>query len=473
MPKGVDCVGIRTVRNARLSLFQSAVDDLILRTHPQERTSEQRPTLDHPMVLAAATLVERLDAGAALENIAPPPELAADAGDTAWQCTKLAAALWLAMWEGRQEDAARLEDELKFGPCDPGWLEVIEEYLEHFGPGTHHQVPYVTYKQMGDFVLDVLPPQATVALIADWGTGTGEAKALLQQVAAQDPDVVVHLGDIYYSGTAHETTSNFLSECNQLLERDNGRPAVYTLSGNHDMYSGGDGYYGLIRILNPSPSFDPAWAQPASFFSLRTTDSSWQLLAMDTGLNDRDPFTLASDITFLEPREAAWHLDKISGFAQQHGKTILLSHHQLFSPFSYIGGDTPKPAGQEAYNPKLLATFEGEIAAGNVAAWFWGHEHNLGIYQPYGSLERGRCIGHAAIPVYETEEPYQVDARIPNPPLLVDGPDGRPLELPLNQDGVYGHGYVILRLDGANGSAEAAYYDSGNGSDPVYTEVID
>ena len=43
-----------------------------------------------------------------------------------------------------------------------------------------------------------------MALIADWGTGTAEAKALLERVAAHRPDVLIHLGDVYYSGTESE-----------------------------------------------------------------------------------------------------------------------------------------------------------------------------------------------------------------------------------------------------------------------------
>jgi hypothetical protein len=466
-------MSIRTVRSAKLSLFQSLVDDFLLGTHPHERTATRRPSLAHPMVAAAAAVAERLHHGQPVDGAPPPPGIGkSDDAQTAWECAKIAAALLIAHLEGREGDAVRLEDELKFGTCDPSWLDVIAEYVEHFGPLSHHRIPYVTYGHMDDFVLDVLAPDATVALIADWGTGTEEAIELLTDVALQRPDVVVHLGDIYYSGTARETHANFLAICDEVLGRPGSRIPLYTLSGNHDMYSGGQGYYSLLPLLNPSPPFDPEVAQPASFFCLRTRDSTWQLLAMDTGLHDHDPFTVTSDMTFLEDREALWHLDKIERFAAAGGKTILLSHHQLFSAFGYIGAPDTKPAGSEAYNTKLLKTFGAQMDAGRVAAWFWGHEHNMAIYQPYGSLERGRCIGHAAIPVYETNAPYARNQRIPQPPELVEGPEGRPLELSLDKEGVYGHGYAILRLDGAARTAEASYYVLSEGKDPVFTETI-
>ncbi len=52
------------------------------------------------------------------------------------------------------------------------------------------------------------------------------------------------------------------------------------------------------------------------------------------------------------------------------------------------------------------------------------------------------------------------------------GSGGQPLELALNQDGVYGHGYAVLRLDDANHTAEAAYYVTTQ-NEPIYTETID
>ncbi|HEX2195413.1 MAG TPA: hypothetical protein VHJ76_00685 [Actinomycetota bacterium] len=226
------------------------------------------------------------------------------------------------------------------------------------------------------------------------------------------------------------------------------------------MYSGGEGYYEILPLLNRAPGA----AQPASFFGLRTPSGSWQLLAMDTGLHDHDPFTVETDVTYLEPAEAQWHLDKIRGLSG--GRTILLSHHQLFSAFDYIGEKTPKPVGLEAYNTKLLATFEDVL--GDVSAWFWGHEHNLCVYEPYGNLARGRCVGHGAIPVFESSTPYRVSSRIPNPPALVTV-GGGPLELTANAQGIYGHGYVVLELGADTGTA--TYYLQGS-TEPVYSESL-
>lgn len=468
---------IRTVRHPLLSRFQSLVDDLILGRHPADTgplayRGQARPTLEHTLVHAATEYVERKLGGREVSH--EPPRAVGDREgySAAWTCVRLAGELFLAALEGDGSRKEQLEGELQDSLCDPGWSEAIIDYLEYFGPGGKAgQVPYVTWQSLDDFVLETLPANARVALVADWGTGTRAAEELLVRVAEKDPHVLLHLGDIYYSGTVRETHHNFLQIIDRVFDRARRPMPVYTLTGNHDMYSGGVGYYQLLPRLNPSPPYAPHQGQPASFFSLRSPGGAWQLLAMDTGLHDRDPFTVSTGVTYLEPREAQWHLDKIERFAGQGGKTILLSHHQLFSAFSAIGEVAEKPSGLEAFNPKLLETFRAVLERGLVNAWFWGHEHSLGVYRPYGPLERGRCIGHGAIPVLATQAAYQVLDALPDPPRLVDV-DGKPLELDRDADGVYAHGYVILDLDDASRRAEASYHVTPDDR-VVYRETLD
>lgn len=68
-------------------------------------------------------------------------------------------------------------------------------------------------------------------------------------------------GQSYYSGTLPETADNFLNLITAAgLINSAGKTTIpiYTLAGNHDMYSGGSGYYNLLTQLG----------QPASFFCL-------------------------------------------------------------------------------------------------------------------------------------------------------------------------------------------------------------
>jgi hypothetical protein len=168
-------------------------------------------------------------------------------------------------------------------------------------------------------------------------------------------------------------------------------------------------------------------------------------------------------ITFVEPAEQDWHRRRVEEFP---GKTILLSHHQLFSAFSQIG-KLSVDGKLLAYNPKLLTTYEMLGGARKrIAAWFWGHEHNLCIYAPYLGLSKGRCIGHSAIPVFAADNPYNPLPQIDNPPNILPG------TMLTTVGQYYAHGFAILSFS-ANGLATADYYEDLNGRlRKLYSEQI-
>jgi predicted phosphodiesterase len=282
--------------------------------------------------------------------------------------------------------AKRLQDQLKFSSCDPGWGKTVDAFLHYYLLNKGH----IPYRHGGDYELEDLPAKAKVALLGDWGTGTEPANELLRQVAEAKPTVVFHLGDIYYSGTPQEC-QRFHANVTGILPAGT---RVYTLAGNHDMYSGGAGYYWLVDQLK----------QQASYFCVG--NAHWQFLAMDTGNDDFDPFRVESHAPALAPEEAEWHLAKI----RQAGgrKTVLLSHHPLFSAF--------EPVAHAAVNEHLRNTFQGVLP--DVSAWFWGHEHRLAIYDEYLGLKRGRCVGCSAIPVF-TEDTF-FNPKFGDVPLLKD-----------------------------------------------------
>jgi hypothetical protein len=351
---------------------------------------------------------------------------------------------------------AKLNDEAIAGVCDPAWLTTIEEYLKYFGPnGSRKEVPYIRPSSVGTKVIEI-KPDAKVAIVGDWGTGAQPAIQLLKQINDEKPDVLIHLGDIYYSGTPIECQKNFAEPVERLLRTTGRDPKVFTLSGNHDMYCGGVGYYGLIQKLNPAP-----FTQLASFFCLRTTDERWQFLAMDTGLHDRSPSSVESVVTFLEPDELEWHRERIKEFP---GKTILMSHHQLFSAYSGIGSAV---AGKRSpLNARLYDAFKTLAVSGRIAAWFWGHEHTLSIYEPFAGLERGRCVGHGAVPTSIVDKIYE--------PLqdLTETPAIKAKTELANVGGIYAHGYAILNLE--QDSCKAAYYQNAGGKPTrIFEEQID
>jgi hypothetical protein len=438
----------QTFRDHTLSLFQSAIDSVARANAPP---GAARPGLENDMVRAAAQVVTFTANNIPLPTLAPPNV----AGD-AWTTARLAFQFLQARQAGDEQRASNLQTQFKDGQFDPSWLEAVEQYLEFFGPDGKRQAPEYRPPSPG---MPVLPfrPGSVVGLLADWGTGTAAAIAIAKQMAAFNPDVIIHLGDIYYSGTPDECQRNFFDILNNIFDLT--RVPVYNLTGNHDMYCGGVGYYGLLDKMNPA-----GLRQPASFFCLRSTDSSWQFIAMDTGRYDYDPFGVQNVLVRIGDEEQAWLAARIAEFK---GKTILLSHHQLFSAFAQIG-----PAAADGsltpYNANLKKTYDVFAAAaaqgaGQIAAWFWGHEHTLSIYAPYLDLAKGRCIGHGAIPVLINDGNHPL-TKLVNPPKLMSAPLG-------GAGAVHAHGSVILRFL-HDGSCLAEYYNDIDTQRPVYSETL-
>jgi 3',5'-cyclic AMP phosphodiesterase CpdA len=431
-------MSLKTFTDPHLSLWQSAVDHVVSR---REAAGPHRPTLDHPAVAEAAEAAKKDAAqSAASAGLAEPT---ASAGGALMTCADIALRLAKAKVERRPAaEIKQLEDALAFSVCDPMWSEAVEEYVKFFEVD-HGTVPYRPPVSVEDPAPIQLAENTTVALIADWATGTAEARAVLEKVAKHQPDVLIHLGDIYYSGTMKEAEKYFLDIVNEVFGRGPARPMpVFTMTGNHDMYSGGGPFYDLIDKLNQPPLAPPGQLQGKSFFCLRS--SRWQLLAMDTGLHDDDVFDVNTAMTYLEEPELAWHKHQIQNAGGR--KTILLSHHQLFSAFSAIGPEQNN--GDRSVNTNLQRQL-GDVL-GQVEAWFWGHEHNLEIYGPHQGLKRGRCIGASAIPVFSCQDPYK--SRVGDAiPFL-------PIQLSLTPDDDYAHCYVILKLDDAGGTAKVSYY---------------
>jgi predicted MPP superfamily phosphohydrolase len=411
---------IKTFRNPILSLWQSALHKTIAQSSPQ---AARRLSSEHPWMAQSVAAIEARVNGQATPRT---DRLGAPIGE----CAGLAADLVVAAMKRDRKRVATLENELKGSACDPGWFEALETFLAW--EASSEPIPYVRHKHLTDFVLPLPGKQdLAIAFLADWGTGAEDAAWILSEVMKRKPDVLVHLGDIYYSGTQEEVQNNFLS---LVRARAPGIP-VFTLSGNHDMYSGGRAYYGLLEQLG----------QPPSYFCLRS--AGWQFLAMDTGLHDCDPITVDRNVTFLEPSEIEWHLDKLRNSGGR--RTVLLSHHQLFTSFD-TGTGRGGAGKQLAHNPKLREAFGDSFD--QIELWLWGHEHNLEIFLPYVGLRAGRCIGASAIPRFAEENPYQ-----PNMQLDLEGEsalpalDRRARKLSLNRDGVYDHSFVILTLAGPAG----------------------
>jgi hypothetical protein len=227
---------------------------------------------------------------------------------------------------------------------------------------------------------------ARVVLLSDWGSGLPRAQKVSQAIETElnDPNAatrdkhVIHLGDVYYSGWAKEYEENFLPFW-AVRESQKDSITSWSLNANHDMYSGGKGYY---ETLLHDKRFQHQ--QKSSFFSLK--NDKWLILGLDTGYDDN----LIHEEHSLYGNQDEWAYEQLS---QNQDKTgILLSHHQPFSSFAK-GGE------------KLLEKLKRPLQEDLIKAWFWGHEHRCTLYKPKEKIEFPRCIGHAGIPFYVEEDP--------------------------------------------------------------------
>lgn len=438
-----------------LSIWQSAVEEVAAQRAAGTQVEDiggplvisGRPDIPGRMAAEAIAYCNHIESGTSMAELTGAHPATEGLAQTAGFCSLTALKLAKAKILGNKADEQRYKDELaKFGDCDPGYAEAAAKYAEYF-VAQQKQIPYIVYKNVGDFVIDdprKLPAKATVAVVGDWGTGQDAAKLVLKQIANKNPDVVIHLGDIYYAGTQFEITNYFLKIWQQVLNLGEklDRIPTFSLTGNHDMYSGGAPYYQMIQQLG----------QPASYFCLR--NPSWQFIALDTGYNDHNPAGGGAGATYLRDTEVTWLTDKINSAGGR--RTILLSHHQLFTAFDSIDGHETNLRLYPQVAPLLP----------QVAFWLWGHEHNFVVYDAYQGLARSCCLGHGAFPVGIDEQ--KKEPNYPQVPLRKNA-EGSDIRLGTT-GGLYNHGYAIIELDGALGTV--SYYQDSDEDNAIYTQSL-
>lgn len=482
---------IQRVHDPALSLWQSSAMAAAHAHLSRAKPASAIPTeelLTHPLVLAASEHARAAVAGAPLAS--PPSE--GSAPDPAF----LSSLFFDLAMARATKDIARaqvLEEEArKYSTADTaGWKTCVWNFLYYSKVENGRLYNSWNGKGLQYAVIDYrLPDDAIVLVLGDWGTGMDDAGQLLKTALRQhNPHAIIHLGDIYYAGTPQAAPDdhppNYPGECinnflNVLSEAFNGvlgkgkRLPVFTLPGNHEYYSMGAGYYHeVLPLVNEGL---PNTQQQASFFCLRTQDGLWQFLGMDTGYDDDDPASLKNPLAAaptLYPDEPTWQIDKVTNF---HGKTILLSHHQLFSANVKLNGSGT--SNQPNINNSLQTIF-GPYLWNKVAAWIWGHEHNMVLYQNgLLGLPKGRLVGSSSYEETTGEGPYTVN--YPNIPYL--DPANYQLEA---QNGYYNHSYAVIEFKRAEpeDAIKISYYQypSWGGTNPsppqtaslVFSEPLD
>jgi hypothetical protein len=238
---------------------------------------------------------------------------------------------------------------------------------------------------------------------------------------AADPgrfDLLLHLGDVYYTGEPQEVQS-------RLLDVWPRRPEAISrsLNGNHDMYSGGYGYFDLLL---------PRFGQASSYFAMQ--NRSWTLIFLDTAYKDND----------LGRKQVKW-VDKVVDRAGGR-KIVLFSHHPLFSNYKKPG-------------KRLAAALSELLEARRITAWYWGHEHHCVVYDRHPEFGLfARCLGNGGMPAKRKDiADYPVERRVEEflwrrihseltpPGLILDGPN---VDIPEAPDKYLPHAFATIELTG-------------------------
>lgn len=264
----------------------------------------------------------------------------------------------------------------KFSKTDVGWVTSVFAWGIRRLRDRH---PFVDRPATPFEIAD----RCRVLMVGDWGSGVPRAIDVAAQMrreidgarTAGVPVHVVHLGDVYYSGWKREYEKRFLQHW-PVAENEADRISSWSTNANHDMYAGGHAYY---KTLLADPRF--AGQEGSSFFSL--FNRHWRLLGIDTGWKEKD----------LEEPQPAW-IDEQCADARARGqKTILMSHHQLFS-------------AEEEASPALAENLRGPLERDEIHGWFWGHEHRCQLFERRDGVPFARLVGHGGVPVWQWRDEH-------------------------------------------------------------------
>ncbi|MCJ9674460.1 MULTISPECIES: hypothetical protein [unclassified Neorhizobium] len=174
---------IETFRDPLLSVFQSAVSEVASRIDNSTTLRSRR------MQSSAESQLPHIAAQIARREVglpATPPstgvrglsrtQTASLCAELAWRYVKAAAAS-----DGTA--LALVEAEYVGSTCDAAWLSTLKEYHRYFGiTGDNAAIPYIRAADVGPQVITI-PSNASLALLADWGTGAGPALEVLIDIA--------------------------------------------------------------------------------------------------------------------------------------------------------------------------------------------------------------------------------------------------------------------------------------------------
>ena len=262
-------------------------------------------------------------------------------------------------------------------------------------------------------------------VLGDWGTGLPLAREVTKRINEQLEQSdgtcmqhVIHLGDVYYCGEAHEYENYVFPWWPQAATSKPSKIGSWSLNGNHDRYSGNHAYF---DVLLSSPPFQrwhaDASGKPSSFFLIE--NDHWQVFGLDTSyklpaltsalFGDPTMKDYGGQNGILTPEQVSW----MASMRDKNKGCILFTHHQPAS------SRTKNVEGQHADEAIKLMKKAGVYD--QIDAWIWGHEHRGVVFKPKSERKDAvlknappfcACVGHSGVPV--TEKNFEAKATIPD-----------------------------------------------------------
>ena len=273
----------------------------------------------------------------------------------------------------------------QYEDLDPCWLGSLFNRLQS------QPVPFPTHLERKIDPTVRISNQARIAIAGDWGTGNSSSRNIANRIHDLKADHTIHLGDVYYSGTDDEERSKFVG---RWPSGTNASAPSFALNGNHEMYSGGEGYF--VDVLT-NPQFRAQ--QVLSYFAL--VNDAWIICGLDSAY-------YASDFLYqkgnLDSVQLGWLRDMGQAARRAGKKVALLTHHH--------GIDLDPDLNLVTYQQPLWDQVNRALDGG-PDYWYWGHVHAGIGYKSVASGGRSvlaRCVGHGGVPY----------APFPNPANLGD-----------------------------------------------------
>lgn len=304
----------------------------------------------------------------------------------------------------------------KYAQLDANWLwapinyfinKIFPSSVHAFGENPYSAVIPVQLEEKGD------EASITIAILGDWGSGPynpdyagkGPAVTIMDQVRDTiKPDFVIHVGDVYYSGTddripMHEEQENLLDCWKTGLMGD----TSFTMNSNHEMYGGAQGLMGVA--LDQGTPF--GHQNKTSYFGLVYGD--WIVVGLDSAYYDPSELYMDGYLRDTSDDPQKKFVDKL--LADNPGKKIIaLTHH---NPITYDGASV---VANDKAGISLWDGMSKMFGGKQPDYWYYGHLHLNVVYTDLSATKgatKARCVGASAIPNGDPwgikEQPQNVD----------------------------------------------------------------